>query len=601
MILTTSLIAQAAINSLVPSIINGIVNLYTSNKEQDYKNQCLNIEKEKLKLEKLKLQENKLERENFQKQYYDSQKSLAKDMHFLQNAWPLLMPPDYMPIIKNGDKVIMRVILAESNDSDYQKTIGNSVRNKLNSIIAGVFSQFSDHPISFYLDGWKTNFNNGNPSVDALYQILKGQPTLVIIPVVSDNTETLIIRTAFWGFGVNADNPTDIDFMHIPLGRIKRDVCREYAKCWREYKRCLTENQLGLDINPVDEKNLHYLTKEEKLINKDVDFDDLEHKTTIFYNYNTVDPRIYDEVTNYIVAAIESTISLIADIYYQVEYKCKPMTPIILSSLEHPSFLPSVSLQMLPLYNTCQTLICGDEDKDIFINIESMAMHELIDTIIYLMKFSGLNLQKVDARSCAIRLIWDENLSNLLKSWLVVYPDKDMKEQVIEYVNKILYQLDETCSVDSIRNFIQNLSIDVNKNKIVFAIISHHTLIRQYQKFVELASYRLYSLFHCDTEGTNWLMAYNIADCITMKTQNKESKKQNYTPAMFIEHYQNEFKEVVYENLQRFNIKVKPEMLDLCVKDGILLENIRKMTDLLISFDQEEKKQMKLTSSNMNA
>lgn len=39
MILTTSLIARAAINSLVPSIIDGVVNLYTSNKEQDYKNQ----------------------------------------------------------------------------------------------------------------------------------------------------------------------------------------------------------------------------------------------------------------------------------------------------------------------------------------------------------------------------------------------------------------------------------------------------------------------------------------------------------------------------------------------------------------------------------
>lgn len=587
--IATVLATKIAI-SAAPAIINGLFGLYNSRKERQYRYQCLDLEEEKLELEKFKLQESKAEREEMQEKYYESQKLLAENTHFLQNAWPLLMPPNFMQILKKDGKVILRVILAESNDPNYQKAIGNSVRSKLNSIIAEVFAQFPDHPIGFYLDGWKTNFNGGNPSVDALYQIMKGQPTLVIIPVVTDQAETLVIRTAFWGFGVNAENPTDIDFMRIPLGRIKRDVCREYAKCWREFKRSFSSEQLSLNANPVDENNLGYLMQEEKFINKDTNFDDLEHKTTIYYNYNTDDPRIYDEVTNYIVASIESTISLITDIYYLVEYSSRPMTPYILSSLKHPSFLPSVSLQMLPLYNSCQKFICGNNDDGTLVDIEGMSIHELVDKITYLMDISGLNPQNVGSRSCAIRLIWDENLSNYLKPWLGNCPNEDMIYIVTDYVNNILLNLDNTCDMASIQKFIYNLSCDVNKDKIVFAITSYHTHISQYQKFVELASYRLYSLFQCQTDGTNWLMAYNLADTIANKTQNKDSRKQNYTPAMFIEHHQDEFKEFVYASLHKFGIKTNPEQVNLCVKDAILLENIRKMADLLVSFGQDEKK-----------
>lgn len=140
----------------VGNVLKGFIPGYEEMKEREYKEGMLKNEEHKIKLEEYKIAQSREDRENEQKKYYESQKNLATNAYFLENAWPLLMPPEYMPLRKNQEgKVVMRVILAESNDPNYQNTLGNSIKNRLNSIMTEIFSEFSSHPISFYFDGWK--------------------------------------------------------------------------------------------------------------------------------------------------------------------------------------------------------------------------------------------------------------------------------------------------------------------------------------------------------------------------------------------------------------------------------------------------------------
>lgn len=545
------------------------------------------------------------QRLEIQKKYYESIGELEENKFFLNNAWPLTMPPKcFSTPLKNNNKVVFRVILAQSPDKEYQNSIGNSVKNSLHSSVSELFSGNEDRPIQFYFDSWKSDFNGNNNSIDGLYQVMKMQPTLVIIPVLSDRGETLIIRTAFWGFGINADNPTSMDFLRIPLGKVKREVSREFAKRWREFKSKFTDEQAQLDlddVNPTDEMNLKYLVMEEQFINKDVNTDDLERNTKIYRKYCTDDDRMYEDVTNYIVACIESVISFITDAYCYIEYGSSPTMPYVLSSLNHASYLASVAQQILPLYQNTFSFIVESNKTSFLKSIECYSIQVLSKKIKYLLDCSDMNFKGIDSSSCATRLIWDEELSKRLKKWFGKKPDNTMKQAVVEYLRPIICKLDDNCKVDGIDRFVDKLSIDVNKDSIIFSINSRHTIISEFQHFIALASYRIYEDTNQEKEGINWFTAYGIAEQIVSKCENKGSHKLNFTPAMFLtyEKYEEDLTRIIENTFIQWkviNSKVSAQNKKIvaeCKKDVILIENIRKIADLLICYGREEGKHTK--------
>ena len=544
------------------------------------------------------------ERLEILRKYCDSIEKLKEDEFFLNNAWPLTLPPRCFSAPQKNDKVVFRVILAQSPDKEYQNSIGNSVKNGLHSVITEVFSKFENRPIQFYLDSWKSNFNENNVSVDGLYQIMKMQPTLVVIPVLTDNGESLVIRTAFWGFGIDDENPTSMDFLKIPLGKVKREVSREYAKRWREFKSKFTEKQAQLDVNPTDDQNLKYLVMEEQFISKDVNIDDLERNTKIYSRYCTDDDRMFEDVTNYIVACIESVISFITDVYCYLEYESTPTMPYVLSSLKHASYLASVAQQVLPLYQKIFSFIeksdnVNESENASFLNIECYPIEILTEKIKYLLDCSDMGFNGINSISCATRLIWDEELSKRFKKWFGNVPDKMMKEDVEIYLRDIVCKLDD-CKEDGIKRFVENLSADVNKDSIIFSINSRHTIISEFQQFITLASFRIYQDTKQDTQGINWFIAYNVAESIVGKCENQKSKKLNFTPAMFLtyEKYRKDLIKIIEEALLHWKVidkvsAISNEIVTKCIEDKTLAENIRKLADLLLAFGREEDKRTK--------
>lgn len=581
----------------VRGIIKGLIPGYESGARIEYLESRVDFQQQKIQIEKQKLDQTREVREKEQQEFYEKQKQLSTNNYFLNNTWPLLMPPDFMPLRKNQRGVIvMRVILAESNNENFQNTLGNCIKNRLHSILTEYFSENSEHPINFYFDGWKKDHGGGAPSLDALYQILRGQPTLVIMPIISDYGETLLLRTAFWGIGMAEESPMCIDFVKIPLGRIKRDVSREFAKQWRDFKRKIG-NSINLNsFNTIDQKNLELLEQEESLIAKGIGISEIECRTDLYYNYQIDDRRLNEDTVSYLVSVTEAAISYISDIYYLIEYNEKPITPYILSTLQHPSYLPAVAQQILPLYKASSNIIDISGTKNQFLDIESYSLPELTDRITYIMKVSKCCPRQIKIEYCALRLIWDEKLSEYLRSWLGVQRIQNSKIQAVaEYVYTLLVDIDSTIIKDSVYQFMCKLIEDINKESIIFAIVSRYALIKEFIQFAQKASYQIYLILKTEG-GINWLIAYKLADHIynTILDSNKL-----LTTSMYIERSKKELIKVLLNILKELKLQYDKQNIEICIGDGILLENLRRMADVFLEFNRPDYNYINVSNDNV--
>ncbi|MCX7922076.1 MAG: hypothetical protein N3B21_08715 [Clostridia bacterium] len=149
-----------------------------------------------------------------QEQNFDSLTKQAEWQYFLQQCWPLIVPPFVVrreALVKgtsqfsedwlegNDTRVALRVLVTKSTSDIYRKYVEDIVNEGLYQFINKNYSQQSGQPVIFYGGGWKSTHEGGGAANENLYYALKGLPTLIISPKVVH--ETLYFNVAFWGFG----------------------------------------------------------------------------------------------------------------------------------------------------------------------------------------------------------------------------------------------------------------------------------------------------------------------------------------------------------------------------------------------------------------
>ena len=90
----------------------------------------------------------------------------------------------------------------------------------------------------------------------------------------------------------------------------------------------------------------------------------------------------------------------------------------------------------------------------------------------------------------------------------------------------------------------------------------------------------------------NWLLAYKLADEIANVALDKD-KRLITTPSMYIENNKKDLANMLRALLTEFNLKFDIKKLEVCMKDGMLLENI-KMADLFLEFKISDIKYMQI-------
>lgn len=260
--------------------------------------------------------------------------------------------------------VPLRVITALKDSTN---EISSTMNADVSLFLANHFSANGDHAIISDIGAWKEDAPVNDASINYLYEGLRGQPTLVLVPSFTDTGNIVKLKMWSWGLGENLNYPVGFNFGWFDIEMIKRQAQIEelrnfysvLEKAGIEYPNETMKTNYAI-INMIDKKG-------ENLSQDEID-----------YLYSVlVKPIKVEEInkrarlkTNEIVSSIMScTMAMYGDAYHLSNYGMKPLLPYILPQMNiTKEFLPVVRDYYVALINT--GLIEGILTKEEAIGLE---------------------------------------------------------------------------------------------------------------------------------------------------------------------------------------------------------------------------------------
>ncbi|MEN6341166.1 MAG: SEL1-like repeat protein [Methanospirillum sp.] len=271
-----------------------------------------------------------------QQAHYTSQLAMRDWEHFYQHSWPLVVSPMMFrsePAAGDGSigepaRIPLRVFISNAKQSEYRGQIEERVVQGLYDFVSRYYPGSGPRPVTFYDGGWRETHKHGGAFIQALNRVLKGQPTLVIDPMVEGSGEYLTLRASFWGLG-EMGIPFEKSVFRLPLAGMLRETAREYARRWKTIRGT---HRLSETINPVDAANLKTLEVEETLRAQGLAPAEVEEMPFVRAGYK-FDPRHYAAVADAVLIFHELVVGWVADAYYLAEHGLPPALPEIAPAL----------------------------------------------------------------------------------------------------------------------------------------------------------------------------------------------------------------------------------------------------------------------------
>ncbi|OPX87528.1 MAG: translocation protein TolB [Pelotomaculum sp. PtaB.Bin104] len=264
--------------------------------------------------------------------------------HFYQHSWPLVVSPlsfrcEPKPAGAEAlPKISLRVFVSNSKPSDYKSKVEDRVIQGLYDFVSTHYEGSGPRPVDFYDKGWRETHKHGGAYIKSLNRMLKGQPTLIIDPVIEGDGEYLNLRVSFWGLGEIWDI-YEKTFVRLPLKRMYREAARAHARHWQQIKE-----SLGLDdsLSPNDAINLRTLNQEERLkTEKNLAPETLEQLPFVQMGYK-FDDRHYQTVAESVRILHCLIVAWVADAYHMAEYGTPPLMPELLPKLMGGEYDPGL-------------------------------------------------------------------------------------------------------------------------------------------------------------------------------------------------------------------------------------------------------------------
>ena len=260
---------------------------------------------------------------------YARQLQNQADQYSLSNSWPLRLPPAAIVsnlLGGNSEEIPLNLIIAPA-EPGIQKKFGD-VWGDLARFIQRWFALNGSHPVIALEGAYKPNFvSNPNNDILAIYQGLKGVPTLFIAPYSTENDSTLGITMAMWGMGFSSERPV-VSHLTWNLGMACRKLLREEAS---EYRKRISDGRLSEGANPRIEKNEQVFRTEGELLAKGNSESDIEQFTTT-YSPLRAGETTFVKLGNSILPSLELFSAAIGDLYWSLTYNKAPRLPLIIKT-----------------------------------------------------------------------------------------------------------------------------------------------------------------------------------------------------------------------------------------------------------------------------
>ncbi len=335
-------------------ILNGVLNAVVSsrnsrksieaNQELHEKNQAFQEAQQKKQwrhAEQLQREMRELTRKNFLEQL-EHQRQQA-DLQALDQRWPLqsssprLIINEFNNLLIAGDDIPLQLIIAENGDLKTPTlSIANQVRHaigELNTFMSVHYGQNSATPVKIY-DNTKPGARFGAAEVDALYQVFKVAPTMVISSRVH-NAE-YIMECWYWGSGM-ACKPVAVELFRCNVKDLQLKILKETASEWLRLK-----HEFDLDDSDKDaladvmgrlqnkEKELRSKGASEDVVREyamkpfEAEIAEFTSKTSKTVKAMPFIQKINDGIVHTILSSFKLSSALMSDAYFLLEHKVAP-------------------------------------------------------------------------------------------------------------------------------------------------------------------------------------------------------------------------------------------------------------------------------------
>ncbi len=310
---------------------------------------------------KLSAQGHKEKMAELEKQYIDSRKRAEEQMYIAREDWqqklfwekcfplrnPYELPLGYEPVFdenririegrcklstvalpNNRDIVPLRIITA-LKDSTHPSAM--SINGDLSMFLVNNFAANGIHAVVSDIGSWREDAPINDASINYLFKGAKGQPTMVIMPVFTNNGSTVRLKVWSWGLGEELNYPVGFDFGWFNLDTIKRQVLYTEIK---SFKKILDKTELTLppEANKLstDIKKLSIFEKIEDSISEE-EFDNL---LTLMDLPDEIKANV-ERKTNDIISSIFSCLAAMhTDSYHLSQYGTLPLLPYKLHEIK---------------------------------------------------------------------------------------------------------------------------------------------------------------------------------------------------------------------------------------------------------------------------
>ncbi len=310
---------------------------------------------------KLSAQGHKEKIAELEKQYIDSRKRAEEQMYIAREDWqqklfwekcfplrnPYELPLGYEPVFdenrrriegrcklsivalpNNRDIVPIRIITA-LKDNTHSSAI--SINGDLSMFLVNNFAANGIHAVVSDIGSWREDAPINDASINYLFKGAKGQPTMVIMPVFTNNGSTVRLKVWSWGLGEELNYPVGFDFGWFNIDAIKRQVLYTEIK---SFKEVLDKTELTLPPEAkklsTDIKKLTIFEKVEHSVSEE-EFDNL----LVLLDLPEEIKSQVERKTNEIISSIFSCLAAMhADSYHLSQYGTLPILPSILNEIK---------------------------------------------------------------------------------------------------------------------------------------------------------------------------------------------------------------------------------------------------------------------------
>lgn len=260
--------------------------------------------------------------------------------------------------------VPLRVITALKEGADNTFATLNT---NLSMFLTNNFSANGEHAIISDIGAWKDDVPVNDASVNYLYEGLKGQPTLVVVPTFIDSGSIVKLKLWYWGLGEELVYPNSWNIGWFDVDTIRRQA---QISQLREFYAIL--EKVGIEYPNESLKKNYAIAKVIEKKGADLSQQEIDYLYSVLIGQikeEEILKRAKQKTNETISSIISCTTAMYGDAYHLSNHGIKPLLPYILPQMSLPKeFLPVIRDYYITLVNTA--LMEGILTKEEAIEIE---------------------------------------------------------------------------------------------------------------------------------------------------------------------------------------------------------------------------------------